>query len=627
MNQKGYLMTIYWHSTIHHDGSTNYVSKTYPRLGDTIQLLLRTGVDSPVQAVYLRTLPDGEQALTRLIHHATDTVSQWWQCDLVMHEPIVHYRFVLVANDGVWFYSAEGVTSHVPLDNTDFRIVADYDAPVWVQTAVFYQIFPDRFANANPNTNPQPDEYDFRGHGPKTYAWEQPPDEKQPFPIVFYGGDLPGITQNLDYLQALGVNAIYLNPIFTANSNHKYDVADYDHVDPHFGGDDALIALRTALTARKMRYILDIVPNHCGYWHPWFQAAREDRAAPEAEFFTFTNHPDAYVSWLKVWTLPKLNYHSAELRHRMFESANSLFRRWLLPPFAADGWRIDVANMLGRQGKTQINAQLSRMIRGAVKETRSDAYFMAENFFDASPQLQGDQYDGAMNYAGFLFPLVYWLTGYKTGAHGLSHEIESPVLWSTAATATMWQQHLAAIPWQVALQQFNLLGSHDIPRSRTAFGENDALFKLAAMVQFTFPGVPCIYYGDEIGMTDDVHLGPRACMIWDADRWHHDLLAFFKQLIKLRRASAILQTGGFQLLMVEADTLAFQRVGGNGRILTIAHRATTPRPASPLPVQHGGIPDGTRFTTYFTDREYTVKNGALSLPELPQGAILLIELK
>ncbi|MCP5095593.1 MAG: maltodextrin glucosidase [Chloroflexi bacterium] len=618
-------MNKQWTSTIHHDGSTNYVSETYPRLGDTIQLSLRIGVEASVQAVYLRTFPDGEQALTPMHHAATDDVSHWWQCKLLIDAPTVHYRFIVVADDGVWFYAAAGVTANVPLDHNDFRIVADYDAPAWVQTAVFYQIFPDRFANHNPDTNPQPHEYDFRGIGPKTYAWEQPPDKEQPFPIIFYGGDLPGITQKLDYLQTLGVNALYLNPIFTAYSNHKYDVADYENVDSHFGGNNALIELRHALDRRKMRYILDIVPNHCGYWHPWFQTAQDNLAAPEAEFFTFYNHPDEYASWLNVWTLPKLNYHSADLRHRMFAGENSVIRRWLHPPFAADGWRIDVANMLGRQGKTQINTQLSQEMRHAVKETRADAYYMAENFFDASSQLQGDQYDGAMNYSGFTYPLAYWLIGYKASAHGLDGAIESPVPWSTQATATMWQNHLAAIPWQIALQQFNLLGSHDVPRIRTTLAKNDALLRLAVMVQFTFPGVPCIYYGDEIGMTDDEMLRQRACMIWDEERWDHDLLTFFKKLIKLRRESAILQTGGFQLLAVEEDTLAFQREGGNGRILTIAHRSQTPRPASPLPVRHGGIIDGTRFTDFFTNQEFVVENGGLNLPNLFQGCMLLIE--
>ena len=614
-----------WLRTIHHGGSEKYVSQTYPQLGETVRLRLRVGSHAPVQNVYLRTFPDGEQAFTRMNKGEKTQVTQWWQVDLPVKEPVVNYRFLLETDEGVWTYTAVGPQKQLPLDSTDFRIIAGYVSPDWVKTAVFYQIFPDRFANGNPATNPTPDEFEFRGHRPQTYAWEQSPDSDQLFPIVFYGGDLPGITAKLSYLQDLGVNALYLNPVFTAFSNHKYDVVDYNNVDPHFGGNDALITLRQALTARKMRYVLDIVPNHCGYWHSWFQAARENLNAPEAEFFTFNSHPDEYASWLGVWSLPKLNYRSRELRHRMYGSKQSVFRRWLRPPFSADGWRIDVANMLGRQGDTQIGEEVAHGIRQAVKETRSDAYLMGENFFDATPQLQGDQWDGIMNYAGLSSPLMYWLAGFEVGAHGLNGKITSPTAWPTDAVVATWQQFLAAIPWQVALQQFNLLDSHDVPRIRSLLHENDALHRLAAIIQFTFPGTPCLYYGDEIGMVDDPILRQRGCMIWDESRWDHDLLDFYKKLIKLRRESPILQSGGFQILAVESDMIAYQREGGNGRMLIIAHRAETPRPASPLFIAHGDIADGTTFVEYFTDRQMVVENGRVHLPDHPQGATLWMQ--
>lgn len=590
-----------------------------------MQLRLRTALYAPVQAVYLRTFPDGEQALTPVVKaDAVDGV-QWWEGDLPIREPVVHYRFLMVADDGVWQFTAAGATAHLPLDSTDFRIIADYVSPAWVKTAVFYQIFPDRFANGNPETDPQPDEFEFRGYRPQTYAWEQPPGTDQPFPLVFYGGDLPGIENKLDYLQDLGVNALYLNPVFTAHSNHKYDVADYENVDPHFGGNEALVALRNELTPRGMRYILDIVPNHCGYWHPWFRTAREKPEAPEAGFFTFTSHPDEYASWLGVWSLPKLNYRSTELRRRIYAGKNAVFRRWLRPPFAADGWRIDVANMLGRQEATQIGEEVAGGIRQAVKETRADAYLMGENFFDGTPQLQGTQWDAVMNYSGFSSPLIFWLAGFSAHAHGLKEKITSSSPWPTEAMVATWQQYLAAIPWQMALQQFNLLGSHDVPRIRSLLGENDALNHLAAIVQFTFPGVPCVYYGDEIGMVDDAHLEQRGCMIWDESRWDLDLRAFYKKLIKLRRESAVLQQGGFQVLAVEPDTVAYQREGKDGRLLIIAHRSQTPRPASPLPVAHGDIADGTQFVEYFTGQTITVINGNLPLTAHPQGATLWIQ--
>lgn len=615
-------MSPNWLSSIHHDGSDRYVSLPYPRLGQTVRLRLRVSRAAPIARVVLRSFPDGEQALRDMQRGPTEAAAQWWEADLLIDEPVAHYRFIIDSADGLWHYSATGPTAHVPLDATDFRILADYQPPGWTDAAVFYQIFPDRFANGDPATNPRPEEYEYRGHRPTTYPWESPPPADQFFPLVFYGGDLPGIESRLDYLTDLGINALYLNPVFTALSNHKYDVADYDHVDPHLGGDEALASLRRALDARGMRYLLDIVPNHCGYWHPWFQTALADAAAAEAEFFTFRQHPDEYASWLGVWSLPKLNYRSPELRRRIYDAPEAVFRRWLRPPFSADGWRVDVANMLGRQGETQLGQELGQAIRRAVHEARPDAYLMGENFFDATGQLQGDQWDGVMNYDGFTQPLWYWLRGYDLGAHGFAEPLAAPC-WPTTALAAAWLSRLAAIPWAIALQQYNLLGSHDTPRIRTTLGGNDALHRLAAALLLTFPGVPGLYYGDEIGLTDLLHVKQRGCMVWDETRWDKSLRNYHRELIHLRRGSAALQRGGFQLLLVEEDTIAYQRDAADDRVLVFAHRGEQPRPAGDVPLAHAGVPDGARFVDALGEAEVSVRDGALSLPELAQGALIL----
>lgn len=616
MNQPAWLLSI------HHDGSERYVSKLTPRLGESVRLRLRVADTAPVRRILLRSFPDGEQALTTMQRGPLEPPAQWWEADLLIDEPISHYRFIIDAADGVWHYSAAGPSAHIPLDYTDFRLLADYDPPGWPTEAVFYQIFPDRFANGDPTTDPQPDEYEYRGHRPTTYLWESIPPGDQFFPLVFYGGDLPGIEARLDYLADLGINALYLNPVFTARSNHKYDVADYDHVDPHFGGDAALASLRRALDARGMRYILDIVPNHCGYWHPWFQNALADSSTPEAEFFTFRHHPDDYATWLGVWTLPKLNYRSAELRRRIFDNDEAVFRRWLRPPFSADGWRVDVANMLGRQGSTQLGREISVAIRRAVRQARHDAYLIGENFFDATAQLQGDQWDGVMNYGGFTQPLWYWLRGYDLSAHGFADKLTGPH-WATTALTASWLSRLATIPWAVALQQYNVLDSHDTPRIRATVGGNDALHRLAAALLLTFPGVPGLYYGDEIGMTDLPRLKSRGCMIWDEARWNKPLRDYHRALIHLRRRSPALQRGGFQVLLAEEDTLAYQRDSHDERVLVFAHRGETPRPAGRLPLRDAGVPDGARFVDPLSGLELRVHDGALALPELAQGALIL----
>ncbi len=611
-----------WLSSIHHDGSEKYVSNLSPALGEVVQISIRIADNAPVRRVLLRTFPDGEQAFTVMAPGPIEPPCRWYTAGLPVSQPSTPYRFLVEAADGAWWYSAAGPAFYEPLDSTDFQLLADYHSPAWLREAVFYQIFPDRFDNANPATDPRPEEFEFRGQRPCTYPWGSPPAAGQQPSLVFYGGDLPGITRRLDYIQSLGANALYLNPIFTAYTNHKYDVIDYEHVDPHFGGDEALVELRQALDRRGMRYILDIVPNHCGYFHPWFQRARQDPSAPEADFFTFTRRPDQYASWLGVWMLPKLNYRSPELRRRIYAGPEAVFRRWLRPPFGADGWRVDVANMLARQGPTQLNVEIARGIRQAVKETDPEAYLIGENFFDASPQLQGDMWDGVMNYMGYNLPLEHWLAGYKTSSHGLKEPAASPVPWPTAALATTWRLRQAAIPWAVALQQFNLLGSHDTPRFRSIVQGSDALHRLAVTLLLTFPGVPSLYYGDEIGLLQHPQLGSRSCMEWDPRRWDHSLLAFHQNLVALRRRSPVLQSGGFQVLAVEPDTLAYQREGRQGRILVVAHRGVQPRPAGPLPVAAGGIPDGARFVEHFSGAQAAVRSGALPLPELPQGAQL-----
>jgi alpha-glucosidase len=281
--------------------------------------------------------------------------------------------------------------------------------------------------------------------------------------------------------------------------------------------------------------------------------------------------------------------------------------------------------MLGRQGASQQGVDVARGIRQAVKAARPDAYLLGENFFDATAQLQGDQFDGVMNYGGFSKPLRHWLKGYQQGAWGMADRITSPLPYTTEALAASWQSRLAAIPWAVALQQFNLLASHDTERIQTQVGGNEALHRLAAAVLLTFPAVPSIYYGDEIGLSDLPKLGSRGCMVWDEQRWNHGLLGFYRTLISLRRSSAALQSGGFQMLAVEPDSFAFQRATASERVLVVAHRGQQPRPAGPLPVAHGGIVDGARFTEVSSGQEASVAGGALPLPEQPQGATVWVQ--
>jgi len=612
-------------SSIHHDGSSRYVHSakgTELHIGGEVTVRLRTAPEAPIDKLLLRTFPDGEQLFTEMISASSqpNPACRWWDVTLRLHMPVTNYRFLLFTSDGVWWYNGSGLHQHVPTDANDFHLLADYDAPLWVQDSVFYQIFPDRFADGDPTNNVQDGEFEYRGQKSKAAHWGAPQRKFPEAMVEFYGGDLQGVEQNLGYLSDLGVNAIYFNPIFTAFSNHRYDVVDYENVDPHLGGNSALESLRNAMSERGMRFIIDVVPNHCGVMHPWFQSALKEYNAPTVEFFTFHQHPDQYETWLGVRSLPKLNYRSQSLREIIYSGSNSIFRRWLRKPYGIDGWRVDVANMLARHGKDQLEEEVWRGIRKAVKEENPQAYLLGENFFDGSSQLQGDRLDATMNYGGFTNPLLYWLDHFQVSQHSEPKLVESNVPWTTEALVATWQAYRAAIPWVICRQQFNLLSSHDTPRILHIVSGDEARNRLAVAFLLTYVGVPCIYYGDEIGMNAADSLSARDCMIWDFSQWNNELREFYKKLIQLRRTSPALIDGGFQVLLVEQNILAYLRDTDKEQIIVIGNRGPDERPADSLFVRDGGIPDGVVFEEIFTGQASVITNGYLSLPAISKGA-------
>jgi alpha-glucosidase len=608
-------------SSLHHDGSSRYVRspQTDLHIDDEVTLRLRMADDTHMEHILLRTAPDGEQFFVEM-HPAPsqpNPACRWWEATLRLSMPVTAYRFLIFTRDGAWWYNGSGLHPHVPTDADDFRLLAEYEAPTWVRDSVFYQIFPDRFADGDPDSNVRDNEFEYRGQKSRAARWGDPQRKFPEAMVEFYGGDLPGVEQKLDYLSDLGVNAIYFNPLFTAFSNHRYDVVDYENVDPHLGGNAALASLRKVMSEREMRYIIDVVPNHCGVMHPWFQSALADADAPSAEYFTFHKHPDEYESWLGVRSLPKLNYRSQSLREIMYGSTDSIFRRWLKQPYSIDGWRVDVANMLARHGRDQLEEEVWRGIRQAVKVENPQAYLLGENFFDGSSQLQGDCLDATMNYAGFTNPLLYWLDHFKVNQHGEPKQVASQVPWSTEALAITWQGYRASIPWVIARQQFNLLGSHDTARILHIVSGDPARNRLAAAFLLTYVGVPCIYYGDEIGMSGKDSLGARDPMIWESERWDVELREFYKKLIHLRRTSPALIDGGFQVLLVEKDILAYLRDSDEEQIIVIGNRSSTAQYVDGLYVRNGGIPDGSMFKEIFSEQTITVQNGHLPIPSIP----------
>jgi alpha-glucosidase len=595
-----------WLDSVHHDGSPTYVHFAQ---ANRVLLRLRADHTAPLRHVFIRTNPDGEQSLLAMERQLDHGVCQWWQAELPLAMPRTNYRFWLLTDNGGWWLNAAGMLRSTPLDASDFKLLRNYHAPHWLARSVFYQIFPDRFYDGDPGNNVTDGAYLYRGRSVVARAWGTPPN-RATGSTEFYGGDLQGITAKLDYLTELGVNAIYLNPIFLAPSNHKYDVADYEQIDPHLGGDSALVALRDALDERDMRLILDIVPNHCGATHPWFTAAQADPNAPTADFFTFHRHPDQYESWLGVSSLPKLNYRSPRLRDTMYAGNAAIMRHWLRPPYRIDGWRIDVANMLARQGEVQLGHKIGREVRRALKAEAPESYLLGENFFDGTPHLQGDELDATMNYRGFSFPLLQWLIGYDLAALFGQPWADTSHL-PTEALAAQWRTFAAAIPWQIAQQQLNLLGSHDTPRILTVLEERVDLVKIAVALLFCYPGVPCIYYGDEVGLTGGRDPECRACMPWQPDAWNHDLRTFYQMIIGLRRTTPALIEGGYQLLHAAGETLAFMREAPTDRLIVVACRSATEH--NTLSVRQAGLADGTRLHERLTGRVTTIQNGTLAI--------------
>lgn len=612
------MAKIDWQASIHHDGSPCYVTGE-PAIGKQLTLRLRADIRAPILSIYLRTCPDGEQALIpmrrlpKAARLVTVNVCQWWEITIPVTMPYFTYRFFLHTKVGSYWFTAQGLKDYTPTDSSDFKQIVSNDDTAWVCNTIFYQIFPDRFANGDPSISVQTGAYNCYGQPVVARPWgERPRPHNESGGTEFFGGDLIGVKARLDYLANLGINGIYLNPIFTAPSNHKYDTSDYLNVDPHLGGNVALIKLREAMDQRGMRLMLDIVLNHCGNQHYWFKAAQANPQAPTAEYFTFEKHPHNYACWLGIGTLPKLNYRSERLREEIYAGSNAILKHWLRPPFRIDGWRIDVANMLARQGEHQLGHKIGRGIRRAIKTEFPHSYLLGEHFHDGTAHLQGQELDACMNYRGFAFPLINWLSGYDIDKSFVPNLPIKPL--TSQALAAQWQAFSAALPWHITMQQFNQLGSHDTPRILTLVGENIELAKIAATILFTFPGVPCIYYGDEIGLVGTSDPDNRRCMPWDENLWQSALYQHYQTLINFRRNLTALRQGSFQILYSAENTLAYLRDLPNQRIIVVARRAADSLES--LPVRVGGIANNTHWRELFSDRQAIVENGQLTLNSL-----------
>ncbi len=539
----------------HHDGSARYVSNPTPRLGDAVELLVRVPLEAEVTAVHVRLAPDGEQQFVRAeLVQATET-DAWWRAEIVCHNPVTHYRFLLSGGPTKYAWlNGNGVHLRDVPDASDFRLLAaDTPAPSWAEGAVVYQIFPDRFArSAGADERPLP-------------AWAVPAEWDDPVDTTpgvisrqLYGGDLDGVTEHLDHLERLGVDVVYLTPFFPAGSNHRYDASSFTAVDPLLGGEPALHRLSAAAHERGMKLMGDFTTNHTGDAHEWFVTASGPNGAETVEHGFYLWEEGDYVSWLGVKTLPKLNHLDAELRRRLFEDEEGVVRKWLAGSEALDGWRVDVANMTGRWRDTDVNHDVARQMRESMAEHAPDALLVGEHVHDYTVDLPGDGWHGVMNYAGFCKPVWTWLREETGDPEFLGAPVPVPLLDADAVVETM-RDFTSRIAWQSLVHSFNLVGSHDSTRVRTLVGADRRGVEVAAGLLFTLPSMPMLTYGDEIGMEGHFGEDGRRPMPWDESRWDTGLLEIYRGLIGARKGSHALRHGGLRWVHAEGDAIVFLR--------------------------------------------------------------------
>ena len=492
-----------------------------------------------------------------------------------LDDELFHYYFAFFVGDKSFYYSKKGVTRYTPNTDDRFSLVLDLDAPDWVASATCYQIFPDRFCNADPTLGAKNGEYEFDGGKVTTPNWY---DKPKPWEYSrccdFYNGDLKGIESKAKYLKALGVSCVYLNPIFSSQSVHRYDTIDFFQVDEKLGGNIALAELTNTFHKEGIRVVLDISINHTGLEATWLKKALKDENSDEREFYYF-NQDGSLGCWQDVKTLPQLNYSSKKLRALMYKNKDSVMQKFLLPPYSIDGWRLDVAPEVGRRGNSQLCKDVWREVRESLKKTKKDLYLVGEDWDDSKEYISGDMWDATMNYYGSGRILRSWMgerDRFLEKAWGHNPEKEEP--WDAEETVNALNEALFDLPGQVPFFSMNLFDSHDTPRlhnDKQVFDRE--IYKGVVLALYFLPGMPNIYYGDEILLDGELgsNEGARYPMEWREENWDKDMLSLYREIGKIREEKSF-SYDSINIIPLDSMAFAIERIREDKAYIAVINR-------------------------------------------------------
>ncbi len=563
-----------WPTTIHSDTVPPFLEPERPSPGDELDVRLRVVRDAPISRVYVRAILDG------IDHHLPVELERrgerfdWYRARISLRQPAMRYHFLMRTVDGsTLYYTRAGVTTVFPTEDHDFTVNTAYRPPDWVRRSVFYQIFPDRFHRGDRSLGVRDAEITRGEFSSREMDWD---DDPLSYPeggsLDFFNGDLPGIEAKLDYLTELGVSAIYLTPVFTAKTNHRYDCLDYFSVDPHLGGDKALASLVAAAHRRGMKVVLDVSINHVGVEHPWANGMCVDGRTVDV----IQRDEGEAVHWAGVPDLLKLDYAVPELRDRIYRAPDSVVQRYLRPPFNIDGWRFDVASETGRYAARQEQGhEIWREIRSVVRAVNPRAYILGEHWHQSNEYLRGDQWDSAMNYFASGRLLRMWLGEQDRFADPGAPEATPGRRITGWELMRLLEQHFTRIPSGVVLTQFNLLDSHDVTRLHTNCSVFDwDVYEGAVMLLAMLPGTFSVYYGDEIGIsgTLDGDHGKRFPMRWSPSEWDERFVRLYRLVAHLKREREALQRGSFRVLQAGDDSLVVARFTTDEAFVLVLNR-------------------------------------------------------